>query len=289
MKINVYKMNSFAKTEHGGNEAGVVLQADNLSVEQMQKIARAVGFSETAFVTKSDCADFKIRFFTPNEEVDLCGHATIGAFYTLSSKGFIKPGTYSQQTKAGILNVRVNDDFSIMMDQPAPVFYETIDKKQIADSLNINQTEIVGNLPVQIVSTGLKDIIVPVKNLAVLSTINPDFDRIKKISELYNVVGYHVFTLESLNGSTAHCRNFAPLYAIPEESATGTSNGALACYLFKYCLIDNNAARKITFEQGYLMGKPSEILASVMFEGNAILGAKVGGKVLNMSEMVIEI
>lgn len=289
MKINVYKMNTFARTKTGGNEAGIVLNADNLSVEYMQKIAGEVGFSETAFVMKSDCADFRVRFFTPSEEVDLCGHATIGAFYTLAVKGLIQPGTYSQQTKAGILNVRVNEDLSIMMDQPAPVFYEVIDKEQIADSLNINKTEIVDNLPVQVVSTGLKDILVPVKNLAVLSSINSDFDKIKKISEQYNVIGYHVFTLESLNGSTAHCRNFAPLYAIPEESATGTSSGALACYLFKYGEIDDIKAGNIVFEQGYSMGKPSEILASVMFKGNQILGAKVGGKVLNMSEMIIEI
>ncbi len=289
MKINVYKMNTFAKTSTGGNEAGIVLNADNLSVDQMQKTAAAVGFSETAFVMESDCADFKIRFFTPNEEVDLCGHATIGAFYTLAVKGFIKPGTYSQQTKAGILNVRANEDLSIMMDQPAPVFYEEIDKELIADSLNITQAEILNDLPVQIVSTGLKDILVPVKNLSVLSSISPDFEKIKKVSEQYNVIGYHVFTLESLNGTTAHCRNFAPLYDIPEESATGTSNGALSCYLFKYCQIDNNSARNISFEQGYSMGKPSEILASVMFEGNEILGVKVGGKVLNMSELQIEI
>lgn len=80
MKIKVYKLNSFAKAKEGGNAAGVVLNADSLSEKEMAKIAAVLGFSETAFVLQSNVADFKLRFFTPNEEVDLCGHATIASF-----------------------------------------------------------------------------------------------------------------------------------------------------------------------------------------------------------------
>lgn len=83
MKINAYTLNSFAKTKEGGNPAGVVTNADSLSEEEMRKIAAVLGFSETAFVLKSNAADFKVRFFTPNEEVDLCGHATIATFLLL--------------------------------------------------------------------------------------------------------------------------------------------------------------------------------------------------------------
>ena len=75
MKISAYTLNSFAKTKEGGNPAGVVINADALSEEEMRKIAAALGYSETAFVLQSDVADFKVRFFTPNDEVDLCGHA----------------------------------------------------------------------------------------------------------------------------------------------------------------------------------------------------------------------
>lgn len=92
MKVNVYQLNSFAKTNEGGNPAGVVLDADSLSEKQMGKIAAILGFSETAFVMQSGIADFRVRFFTPKEEVDLCGHATIAAFYTMSYLGLLKPG-----------------------------------------------------------------------------------------------------------------------------------------------------------------------------------------------------
>lgn len=289
MKIKVYKINAFAKTNEGGNPAGVVVNADALSEKDMKEIASIVGFSETAFVMKSDAADFKIQFFTPTEEVDLCGHATIGTFSTLFSEGYIKPGNYTQETKAGILNVEVKEDSTIMMNQTEPSFYDIIDKIEIADSLNITIEEMDEELPVQIVSTGLRDIIVPIRSMVVLKEINPDLNKVAQISKKYNSVGYHLFTLDSLHASDAHCRNLAPLYGIPEESATGTSNGALACYLFDKNKISSVNSKNLVFEQGYSMNMPSEILVSLSIDGGEVQEVKVGGKALNLTSIEVEI
>ena len=289
MKVKAYTINSFAKTSEGGNAAGIVPNADYLSDAEMQKIATILGFSETAFVMKSKSADFKVRFFTPNEEVDLCGHATVGTYYTLTTLGYIKPGSYLQETNAGILGVEIKDDLSIMMCQPLPSFFETIEKSEIAGSLNIEIASIREDLPVQIVSTGLRDIIVPINSMDILSSIKPDLEKIKEISKKHSAVGYHVFTLDLNNGSTARCRNFAPLFEIPEESATGTSNGALGCYLYKYGKLDSDQASSILIEQGYNMKKPSEILVSLTVEREEITGVKVGGKALNFSSIEINI
>jgi PhzF family phenazine biosynthesis protein len=289
MKIKAFTLNSFAKSIEGGNPAAVVINADDLSENEMKKIAGIIGFSETAYVMKSNVADFKVRFFTPTDEVDLCGHATVAVYYLLLHLGQINPRRYTQETKVGILKVEVKEDMSVIMNQTLPYFYETICKEEIADSLNITTAEIEEDLPVQIVSTGLKDIIVPIKNIDILSAINPNFEKVAEISKKYNTVGYHMFTLESLNGSNAHCRNLAPLYGIPEESATGTSNGALACYLFKYDKITPNNVDHIVFEQGYSMEKPSEIIASLAVQNKEIIEVMVGGKALNISEIEVEI
>lgn len=289
MRVKVYTVNSFAKSINGGNPAGVVLNADGLSDVEMKKIAGVVGFSETAFVMKSDLADFMVRFFTPNEEVDFCGHATIAVFHTISSKGYIKSGRYSQETKAGILDVQVMEDLSIMMNQNIPSYHEIIEKQEIADSLNITVDEMLENLPVQIVSTALRDILVPIKSLDILNSINPDFKKVENISSKYNTVGYHIFTLESLNESNAHCRNFAPLYGIPEESAIGTSNGALACYLYKYGKLKHDHITNISIEQGYSMERPSEIKIALTTKEKEITEVRVGGTALNLSEIEIEI
>lgn len=289
MSIKVYTLNAFAKTESGGNAAGVVLNADSLSVEEMQKISAKVGFSETAFVKKSNKADFKVEFYTPNSEVDLCGHATIGTFTLLAHKGIISKGEYSQETKAGILKIECNKNNVIYMEQKKPEFYEILDKNEIAESLDLDENDIMSELPVQIVSTGLKDILIPVKSLKVLNDMKPDFDKISCISKKQGVVGYHVFTLETLNNGTAHCRNFAPLYDIPEEAATGTSNGALSCYLYKHGIIDEKSSQSLVFEQGYSMGRASEILSSLKVQNGEIVDVMVGGTALNIEEKEIEI
>jgi PhzF family phenazine biosynthesis protein len=130
---------------------------------------------------------------------------------------------------------------------------------------------------------------VPVKSIKILNEIKPDMEKIKKISRKYNAVGYHVFALESLHGAYASCRNFAPLYDIPEESATGTSNGALGCYLYHYGKINNEQASSIVFEQGYSMKKPSEIQVSLTVKENEILEVKVGGNAMNLALSEVEI
>ena len=255
MKIKVYTLNAFAKTNTGGNPAGVVLNAD-----------------------------FKVEFFTLNNEVNLCGHATIATFYLLASKGIIHVGNCTQETKAGILNIEYRKNNKIYMSQCNPQFYKILDKKYIADTLNINQDKIMDNIPIQIVSTGLKDILIPIKSLNALYDIRPDFNKILDVSKKENVIGYHLFTLDTKYNSTAHCRNFAPLYDIDEEAATGTSTGALSCYLYKYGIVSEDCSKNLVFEQGYFMNRPSEILASLDIDNKEIDGVQVGGSALNIKE-----
>ena len=263
MKVKVFTLNSFAKTPTGGNPAGVVLTTDDLSEKQMMQISEKVGFSETAFVQKSNKADFKVRFFTPTDEVDLCGHATIATYFLMWNKNQIKSGSYKQETKAGILGIEIEKEGTIFMNQNLPRFFEELDKPKIADSLNIPVGYIDPALPIQIVSTGLKDIFVPITSIDRLYEIQPNSKKMSAINKQTGTIGYHVFTLETKFNSTAHCRNFAPLYGIPEESATGTSNGALSCYLYKHGKISNSQLSRLVFEQGYLMNRPSEILAKL--------------------------
>ncbi len=277
--MQVYTLNAFSKSHQGGNPAGVVLVADHLSDNDMQQIAAKVGLSETAFVSRSDKANFRVRFFTPTQEVDLCGHATIATFYLMRYLNIIKKGIYTQETNAGVLQIEVGKQ-NVTMEQASPTFYETIDKATIAHSLNIPYDSIADNLPVQVVSTGLKDIIVPVKNLNVLNSIKPAFTEVASVSKQHNAIGYHIYTLETINGNFAHCRNLAPLYGIKEEAATGSSSGALACYLNRYGIV--NIPSKIILEQGYTMKKPSEIAVELSYKPNGAIQVMVGGSANNI-------
>lgn len=275
--VEVYVLNAFTKDGLGGNPAGVVPFAGHLPEEQMQQIATRLGFPETAFVMKSQKADYRLRFFTPNGEVDLCGHATIGTFSLLKKLNRIQPGSYKQETKAGILSIDVRDDGTVFMEQSLPRFLGDVPVEEVASALNIPPSVILSGLPVRIVSTGLRDILIPVADFTALNSIQPDFEKIAEISRKYGVVGFHLFSLANGTGFVAHCRNFAPLYDIPEEAATGTSNGALGCYLWKYGQISAQQASKLTFGQGYSMNQPSEIVVYLKIREGEISEIKVGG------------
>ncbi|MFP4547975.1 MAG: PhzF family phenazine biosynthesis protein [Fidelibacterota bacterium] len=277
----VYTCNSFALDKTGGNPAGVVLDAPQLSAEEYIEIAKTVGFSETAFVFTSKQADFKVRFFTPVEEVALCGHATIGTFFTLFETGTITAGSYTMETKAGILDIDIFEDCTVFMEQPNPIYYQKIKKAIVADSLNITTAELRSDLPLQIVSTGLKDLIVPILSLDRLNKLKPDFDKIAKISREYDIVGYHLFAVED---EKIYCRNFAPLLGIEEESATGTASGALAGYLFKHTNMEMAKEISIHFYQGFSMDKKSQIDVRITTENRQIKQIKVGGSCKNFQK-----
>jgi len=283
MEHKIYHMTAFLKEAHGGNYAGVVINADSLSDVEMQSIAKGLGYSETAFVLTSDKADFKVRFFTPNTEVDLCGHATIATFNLLRDLKIISEGFYTQVTKVGILKLEVKTDI-VYMEQVPPIYGEYIDPLEIEDCFKSNNF-INTSLPIRVLSTGMREIFVPLKSIKMLNELVYNIKEIIKLSLKYKVIGIHCFALSEKKGVDAFGRNFAPIVGINEESATGTSNGALGCYLNKY--IDNN---KTTFilRQGYNMNKPSEIITKITIENNEIITVFVGGSARNIKEWLYE-
>jgi len=116
--MKIYHVKAFCNEDKGGNPAGVVLNADWISETEMQTLAKVINYSETAFVLKSDIADYKVKFFTPVSEVDLCGHATIATFHVLHQENFIEAGHYHQETLAGRLEIEIKESGSIYMGQP---------------------------------------------------------------------------------------------------------------------------------------------------------------------------
>lgn len=270
----IYKLSSFPAKKYGGNPAGVVLDADNLTSEDMLKIAKDVNFSETAFVMHSDNADFKVKFFTPTNEVDLCGHATIATFSLMKQLDLIKDGKYTQETKAGILEIYIQDDF-VYMEQKLPTYGVNLDKSMIERCFH-NTDFLDERFPISIVSTGLFEIFLPVKSFDDLNHLEYNSKKIMELSEMFGAIGIHAFSLDKVNEYDANCRNFAPVVGIDEESATGTSNGALACYFAKYV----EKKTSYVFGQGYTMGKPSEINVKLEYTNDEISKVLVGGNAL---------
>lgn len=270
MKIDVYTANAFCHNGEGGNGAGIVLEAENLSRTEKQFIATEMGLSETVFVSPSEKADWRLEYFTPAAEVELCGHATIATFAMKHAMEGVT-GNFVIETLAGLLEIRVESDGRVMMQQRNPEFFDVYDAKVFGECL---PTEwILKEKPIQAVSTGLKDILMPIDNVEHLRLLQPDFDKMANLNRQQGVVGIHAFALTDKKDYIAECRNFAPLYDIDEESATGTSNCALACYLHRYV----EKREEYRFLQGVSMGRTSEIVVRIDAQGDRIESVKVGG------------
>ncbi|MGE5560121.1 MAG: PhzF family phenazine biosynthesis protein [Chloroflexota bacterium] len=311
-RVQYHRVNAFTSTPAGGNPAGVVFDADSLSEAQMQAVAAALAMSETAFVLAptQPGATHRVRFFTPLAEVDLCGHATIATFFHMAATGRVRPATgageevtaLAQETKAGLLPVfvywRDGQPLRVMMVQAKPqILRQVSDPGELARVAGIlgcapGDLRIDGVGPA-VVSTGLPDLILPVRNRDVLWALSPDNAALTEYSRATDTISIHAFTLgveEQGQGHTAQCRDFSPLVGIPEESATGTASGATAAYMVATGIVraDGDTVRMV-LEQGYSMGKPSQISVEVDVAGGEPASVRVGGQAVAIEEGAVEI
>jgi len=289
--LPIFQVDAFTDIPFGGNPAGVVPDADGLTEKQMQAIAREMNLSETAFVLKPShpSADFRVRFFTPTGEVDLCGHATVGTFFVLSEEGVISlTGDITQviqETLAGLLPVEIHRKEGrvtrIMMHQRTPKILGTLEEtEELCDILKLSKGHVW--VEPQVVSTGLPDLMLPVKTLEALWDMKPDMNRLARFSNQHGFLSVHAFTMETKSQeATAHCRDFAPSVGINEEAATGTASGALAAYLVLNGIITEPNPRML-FEQGYVMDRPSRIFVEVQGTPSGIDMVKVGGSAVTV-------
>lgn len=270
-------MDAFTDEPLSGNAAGVVPDAQELTDDQRLAIARELGASETAFLTASDRADRRIRYFTPTTEIDLCGHATVASHAYLFEEGAIDAGVHSLETNVGVLEVEITDEGVVWMSQDEPSV-ERVDAgyDRVADALGVDPAALadVGrDLPIAVASTGLPFLIVPVNFLAVLGGVEPDHDAIGALCEEVDAAGLYAFTFDTLEAdSTLHGRTFVPAAGIPEDPVTGTASGAAGAYLRRFDAFGGDFPAEMAFEQGHFLDRPGEVRVRV---GDPV---RVGGR-----------
>jgi PhzF family phenazine biosynthesis protein len=290
--INVNIINAFTDSGAGGNPAGVVLEADALTREMKQQIAAKVGMSETAFVSKSQSADFKLEFFTPTRQIPHCGHATIATFSYLYQQGLVDGPHSSKETIDGNRDIFLKDEVAYM-EQLGPVYLSLptaeISTRDVLASLDLFESSLPKDREPMVVNTGNSFLIIPLRDEATLKELKPDFKAIEDISKALDLVGYYAFTTQTrAPGHDAAARMFAPYFGIQEEAATGMAAGPLACYLH-----DHMDIKKTSFviEQGRLMPVPSpgELLVDLTIDEGHITRLIAGGraKVMRSINVVI--
>ena len=286
----------FTEVVFGGNPVAVFPEADGLTVDEMQKIAREMNLSETAFVFQPTAknADVWVRFFTPSTELPFAGHPTIGAHVVMASQGRYEitgPVTrIFQQVGVGVLPVDLITDGNGLTDRAVMTqdearhggIYE--DKTKLARALGLDAADLHPELPAQVYSTGLPGLIIPVASLEAIQRVSLDIGRFNEIMRSMSVTGAEAFTTETIDKAhTAHVRNFDPLVGVYEDPATGSMAGALGAYLLGKNVIPYEAESSTThmvIEQGYEMGRPSLIEVEVDVTKGAVSEVRVGGQVV---------
>ena len=269
--INVFHYDAFTNKPNMGNPAGIVLDADGLTEEEMQRIAKKIGFNETTFVLSSEVAHIIMRFFTPGFEMDLCGHGTVGTIFALRERGLLEEkSNLTIETKAGILPIQIgvneNGETFIKMRQAAPQFKDFAgSKEELARSIGLEVNDLDVSLPIVYGSTGNWTVIVPIKNLNACERMKPNNAAFPSVLKEILNASIHPICLETYDEKVhMHGRHFSSAYAgTIEDPVTGTASGVMGAYYATYVEKDFDHEMELIVEQGQEIHKDGRVTVYV--------------------------
>ena len=298
-EYNFVQFDVFTDRAFSGNPLAVFPEAEGLTDEQMMKIAREMNLSETVFVLKPESAEVlrRLRIYTPAREIPFAGHPIVGTWNALSREGIVplpEGGSGWQrifhEIKIGVLPVdiefRDGQPVQVVMTQGKFEILHEIDDAQeqaeVARALGLAREDLDESLPIQVITTGLSCLAVPIRSLADLRDIRVNTSLLAEVYTRYGGTGCHAFTRETLEvgASRAHARFFAPADNIPEDPATGSACGALGAYLVHHgalSLEPKDGRYTFVIEQGDFIHRPSRINLNVKGEVGRVDEVKVGG------------
>jgi trans-2,3-dihydro-3-hydroxyanthranilate isomerase len=282
------QVDAFTTTPLGGNPCAIIFDADDLSDETRLAIAREMNLSETSFVVRSDVADFGARYFTPAEEIPLAGHPTIATVFALIDSGRLKLSgdltTVSLELRVGPIRVDIESAQgvvkNIVMSQKRPQFLRTYAPEEVLPVFGLTAEDVLPGAPLQTVSTGTPQLMIPVRDLDVLrrSLLNPAlYVPLRARGDFFST---HLFCL---HGATEQGDTFARHFVTPpdllEDPFTGSATGGMGAYLWHHGLIDQPT---FSAEQGHWMHRPGLAQVEVVGPRDDIETVKVGGSAVTV-------
>ena len=294
----------FTAKPFGGNPLAVFPEAEGLTTEEMQRLAREMNLSETTFVLppRAPGADFKVRIFTPAAELPFAGHPVVGTHWALAHLGRVELREPVSQVRfelgVGVLPadlyVTGGQVERVVMTQDHPAFHAVLeDVTDLAAGVGLVPEAIVETgLPVQVVSTGVPQMMVPVRSLAEVQSLALDQLNASALNRACGACGTEcvmVFTFETARPeASVHVRMFAPLLGVPEDPATGSANGALGAYLVHHRAVPvTEPTTHIVSEQGAEINRPSTLYVEVDSAGEEVAAMRVGGQVVPIAKGVV--
>ena len=282
-KYRIIYLDAFTSEPFSGNPCAVLPQADGLSDDQMQKIARETNLSETAFVLPSDQADLRVRYFMPWKEIPFAGHPTIATAFLLALEGMVPVGeTVSRiafEFEIGVLPVEIRWDFSgqpilAVMTQKQPSFGSRCPLQALAECLGLGEGDFLPAAPIQIVDTGVPFLLAPMKSLNGLRRARMDRIALQSLLKDFGVDAVYLFCLGGVErGTDFHGRLFSPAGGA-EDPFTGSAVGCAGAYIVRHGLLSGPVLQA---EQGHLIGRPGKGSVTVVGTAECIDAVRVGG------------
>ena len=297
-RCRLFHVDAFTRQLYCGNPANVVLDADDLSEEQMQMIATEVN-GETAFVLESEASDhdMQIKYFTPRHAVPFVGHATIAAQYVRAKKDDKPRGNLRQRTGAGIVEIEVAEvdgDLHIGITQNPPSFGPIIPdhhRTQVLNALGISSPSLHHDCPLQIMSKGTSRLMIGLRSPDLLGSIKPDFDELARLTPHVGAEGYFVFALSPTEkGEGTESRMFCPALGIPEDPVSGNAHGMLGVYLVNQGLLTPKDGRAIfQGRQGMWVRRPGTIEVEVEASSRVAQSVRIVGDAVIVYEAEVQV
>jgi trans-2,3-dihydro-3-hydroxyanthranilate isomerase len=292
MKRRLYTLDVFTSQPFAGNPLAVVTDGDGISQARMQAVAREMNLSETVFVQRptNNRALARLRIFTTTRELPLAGHPVVGTWFLLAELGVVPASEGSvhvlQQTGAGILPVEIQfhdgrPALVTMTQKTARFAPAKVNRAALAQALGLKVTDFDSSLPPEFVSTGIFNLMVPVKKRSALARIHVN---LRPLAQLISRSGNMAYCFALGSRGQAFARGMLPWGAV-EDPATGSAAGSLAAYLVEQERL--NAGEKLVIRQGVEMGRPSEIHVEVTSERGRLV-PKVSGSAVRIFEGHIE-
>jgi trans-2,3-dihydro-3-hydroxyanthranilate isomerase len=294
--LSYHLVDVFTDRAFGGNPLAVFTDGRGIPDTLMQSIAKELNLSETTFVLPPDEAkhDFRVRIFTPKNELPMAGHPTVGTAFVLAREGMLKKrvAVFEEGVGPVPVSIELGDDGPgfIEMRQPLPKFGPRFeDVGAIAEMLSLDRGAI-RDFPAEVVSCGNPFFFVPIDTLESIRRIRFRADLAERIVKETSATGVFVFTQDvEMAGSHVHGRLFAPGEGIIEDPATGSAAGPLGCYLSRYGLTARTGEVRSVLEQGIEMGRPSFLHVRIRHSGEEITAVHVGGSCCYMGAGQLEL
>jgi trans-2,3-dihydro-3-hydroxyanthranilate isomerase len=275
MRLPFRLLDVFAEAPFSGNQLCVVPEVpDDLRADTMLTIAREIGFSETTFVTALRDDGYDVRIFTPDSELPFAGHPTIGTAFLLVSEGKVGPSLV-QTSAAGDVPVEVDlEKQRATMHQLPPAFAEPFgDRAAVAAGAGLDPRDLIEDLPIVAVSTGIPHLMVPVRDEATLRRAVRSDRACSLACEAAEAESLYLFAVRSDGDVIA--RMFDRFSAIGEDPATGSAAGPLGAYLARHGLAGMPGHAVVA--QGEMVSRPSFLHVDVAPEGDAWTIEVAGG------------